>query len=156
MLPRPHAPVPAGLLAIALQLAPAAAQPLAYLFDHEDKWTHSAHAADLLRAAGFRVEPLPLDRPPIELDSEVILLGSFVSEDPRYAAYMARHARGLFDYVDKGHVLVQLAQADQTEPVPPFLPSTSSRGFPSTNSMAMKVVFLSSMPKSKTETILGC
>ncbi len=105
-------------------VAPVEAQPLAYVFDHEDKWTHSAHAADLLRAAGFRVEPLPLDRPPAELEAGVIVLGSFVSEDPRYATYMARHARGLLDYVDKGHVLVQLTQADQTEPEPPFLPGT--------------------------------
>ena len=100
-------------------------RPLAYVFDHTDKWTQSAHATGLLSAAGFRVEPLPLDRSPFELlDSDLIFIASFATEDPRYAPYMEKYASALFNYVDKGNVLVQMAQADQTEAVPPFLPST--------------------------------
>ncbi len=105
--------------------APADDRPLAYVFDHTDKWTQSAHAAELLEKAGFRVEALPLDRSPFELlDSDLIFIASFATEDPRYAAYMQKYASALFNYVDKGNVLVQMAQADQTEASPPFLPST--------------------------------
>jgi hypothetical protein len=100
-------------------------RPLAYVFDHNDKWTHSQHAAELLEKAGFRVEPLPLDRSPLELlDSDLIFIGSFMSEDPRYAPYMQKYASALYNYVDKGNVLLEMAQADQTEATPPFLPST--------------------------------
>lgn len=118
----------AGAFALFLA-APAAlgqgSPPLAYVLDHQDKWTQSAHAADLLRAGGFRVEPLPLDRSPFELlDSDVIFFGSFASEHPGYAAYMKEYSTALFNYVDKGNLLVQMAQADQVEAVPPFLPST--------------------------------
>ncbi len=96
----------------------------ALVFEHEDQWTGSAHAADLLRAAGAEVAPLPLDRSPWLLDVDLIVLGAFVSEHPAYAAYMKEYADDLYNFVDKGHLLVQLTQADQFEDVPPFLPST--------------------------------
>ena len=98
--------------------------PRALVFEFEDQWTHSAQAADLLAEAGFSVEPLPLDESPFNLDADVIVLGSFVSEHPAYADYMANYAEDLYNYVDHGHLLVQFTQADQAEDVPPFLPST--------------------------------
>lgn len=119
-----------ALVVAAAAALPARAQqpadvPLAYVFDHPDRWTNSAHAADLLAAAGFRVEPLPLDRSPFELlDSDLIFIASFASDDPRYAPYMKEHAAALYNYVDKGKLLVQMTQTDQAEPRPPFLPST--------------------------------
>ena len=57
-------------------------------------------------------------------DSDLIFIGSFASEHPRYAEYMGKYAEALYNYVDKGNVLLQMTQADQTESAPPFLPST--------------------------------
>lgn len=99
-------------------------RPTAYVLEHVDQWTKSALAAQLLRDAGFDVEPLPLDRSPFLFDVDLILIGSFASEHPGYARYMSEHAAALYNYVDKGHILVQLTQADQVESAPPFLPST--------------------------------
>lgn len=105
--------------------APAAVRPVrAFVYEHSDQWTKSARAAELLRAAGCEVAALPLDASPWLLDADVIVLGSFVSEHPQYAAYMKEYADDLYNFVDKGHLLVQLTQADQFEKVPPFLPST--------------------------------
>lgn len=123
----PFAPIVAAALAVALpaqQDAAAQRRPKALVYEHEDQWTRSAQAAERLRAAGFEVAPLPLDRSPWLLDADVIVLGSFVSEAPGYAGYMQRFAKDLYNFVDKGHLLVQFTQADQVEKVPPFLPST--------------------------------
>src|SRR5688572_18889988 len=99
-------------------------QPVkAYVWDFADRWTSRTGAARLLKAAGFEVEPLPLDKTPFGLKG-LIFIGSFASEDPRYAPYMKQHAAALYNFVDKGNVLLQMTQADQTEAQPPFLPTT--------------------------------
>jgi hypothetical protein len=100
----------------------------AYVWEYADPWTKLEGAAgDALREAGFDVRPLPLDKDPRELlDAQLIFLGSFVSEHPGYAAYMKRYAAGLYHFVDKGNVVVQMTQADQTEAKPPFLPTTQA------------------------------
>lgn len=102
----------------------AQAKPTAYVFEFEDQWTQSLGAAEYLAKAGFDVSPLPLDKSPFAAQVDVIFLGSFASESPAYRDYMSRHAGDLYHYVNKGHLLVQMAQADQTETTPPFLPST--------------------------------
>lgn len=110
----------------AQQDVPAAGQsprPKALVYEHVDQWTHSAALAGRLRAAGFDVAPLPLDRSPAEFDVDLIALGSFVSEEPHYDDYMRQHGKAFADYVAQGHVLVQFTQADQLEAVPPFLPA---------------------------------
>ena len=99
-------------------------RPKALVFEFADPWTKRIGAARVLAAAGFDVAPLPLDRSPADLTADVIVLGSFVSESPEYRAYAKRYAADLYHYVDRGHVLVQLTQADQTEASPPFLPTT--------------------------------
>lgn len=105
-------------------VAAAGGRAKALLFDHADKWTGAVGAERLLADAGFDVAPLPLDRSPYELKADLIFLGSFASDDPRYAAYMGKFGKELYRFVDRGKVLVQMAQADQTEATPPFLPST--------------------------------
>jgi hypothetical protein len=125
-------------LLVALIATAAAGQerPHAYVLDHADQWTETTSAAQLLEQAGFHVEPLPLDRSPFELlDSDLILLASFSSEHPQYRQYMQQYAADLYNFVDKGNVLLQMTQADQVEAVPPFLPTThgarrSDRDFP--------------------------
>lgn len=99
-------------------------KPTAYVFEYKDPWTQSLGAAESLTRAGFEVSPLPLDRSPREAEVDLIFLGSFVSENPAYHDYMKQYASELYHYVDKGHLLVQMTQADQTEVTPPFLPST--------------------------------
>ncbi|MDP0492167.1 MAG: metallophosphoesterase [Verrucomicrobiota bacterium JB023] len=104
----------------------------AYVFETADGYSKYAGAGESLRRAGFHVIPLPLDQPPFlfaddpETDVDLILFGSFASEDPRYGEYMAEYADILDDYVDRAGYLVQLAQADQRESVPPFLPDTQN------------------------------
>lgn len=104
-----------------------AQRPVAWVFDHADRWTGRQGAADLLETAGFEVRPLPLNQSPWELEG-LIFIASFASEDPRYAPYMAEYADDLYNFVDKGNLLVQMTQADQTEAQPPFLPTTHTAG----------------------------
>ncbi|MBN2131421.1 MAG: metallophosphoesterase [Sedimentisphaerales bacterium] len=98
--------------------------PTAYVFEYADEWTESLGAAEALVEAGFDVSPLPLEISPANAQVDLIFLGSFASESPAYQDYMAQYASDLHHYVDKGHLLVQMTQADQTEQTPPFLPST--------------------------------
>lgn len=128
---RPPSPTPflSCLLLFAAALgaqapAPGTTPVRAYVFEHVDQWTHSALATDLLRSAGARVAPLPLDRSPQSLAADLVVLGSFASEHPGYAGYMKQYGEDLRQFVAAGHLLVQLTQADQVEKVPPFLPST--------------------------------
>lgn len=114
----------AGTILAAQEKLEPARKAKALFFDHADKWTSAIGAEERLAGAGFVVEKLPLDRPPAELDAEVIFLASFVSERPDYRAYVKKYAKELQRFVEKGRVLVQMAQADQTESVPPFLPAT--------------------------------
>ncbi len=105
-------------------LAAVGEKPSARVLEHVDLWTKSAHAADRLEEAGFRVAPLPLDRSPLELDADLIFIGSFACEHPGYADYIDRYGKALHDFVSQGRVLVQMTQADQIEAEPPFLPDT--------------------------------
>lgn len=104
----------------------------AYVWEGPDGYSGHIGAGESLRRAGFHVQPLPLDRPPFEFaddpetDVDLILFGSFISEDPRYKTYMESYADVLDDYIDRAGYLVQLTQADQTEVQPPFLPDTQN------------------------------
>ncbi len=110
--------------AAAVDLAPrsCSAQPVAYLFDHADPFTGQASTARAqLVAAGFRVEPLPLERSPGGLHGAIVF-GSFASESADYLGWMARHAADLLSFVAAGNVVLQLTQAEPSESLPPFLP----------------------------------
>ena len=121
----PHLPrLVLPLLTALLCSTAAALQPIALVLEYQDQWTKTTGAAELLTKAGFDVAPLPLDRSPADLTADVIFIGSFASEHPAYAAYMKQYHEALDNYVDKGHLFVQMTQADQVERVPPFLPAT--------------------------------
>lgn len=96
--------------------------PKALVYEVADRWSSAAGADEMLRAAGFEVEKLPLDRDPATLEADLIFLGSFSSESPELRAYCADRAAALAAFVERGRVLVQMAQADQTEASPAFLP----------------------------------
>ncbi len=104
----------------------------AYVLEAKDTYTGRVGLGELLRRAGFHVKPLPLDAPPFntapgsnfEDDVDLVAIGSFASDDPDYAAYMAQYGDILDDYVDRAGLLIQFTQADQTEATPPFLPDT--------------------------------
>ncbi len=102
----------------------------AWVLESVDKYSSRAGLGELLRRAGFHVEPLPLDRPPYIKgsdaagDVDLIAFGSFASNGQAYKDYMAKYADDLDDYVDRAGLLVQFAQADQDEERPPFLPDT--------------------------------
>ncbi|MGD8862657.1 MAG: hypothetical protein PVI30_21785 [Myxococcales bacterium] len=82
-----------------------------------------ARACEVLEAAGFRVEPLPLDTSPGALRG-LIFLGSHASEHGEYEGYVREHSRALYEFVDRANVLVQMAQDPALEERPPFLPTT--------------------------------
>lgn len=103
---------------------------VAYVYETADGFSGHVGAGESLRRAGFHVKPLPLDRAPFEFaddpetDVDLILIGSFASEDPVFREYLRTYSDVLDDYVDRAGYLVQLSQADQTEAQPPFLPDT--------------------------------
>jgi hypothetical protein len=100
--------------------------PTAYVLETVDPFTNQPSTLGaLLAAAGFAVQPLPLDVNPATLRG-LIAFGSFASESAVYQDYVARNAVSLYQFVDKANILLQLTQADQTEPVPPFLPSNKT------------------------------
>jgi 3',5'-cyclic AMP phosphodiesterase CpdA len=106
--------------------------PTAYLFEFQDPYTGSpGMAGELLAQAGFEVKPLPFDRDPTELRG-LIFVGSFASESPVYREYVSSRSRNLYQFINAGNVLVQMTQADQTEPLPMFLhmPQNAVRGDP--------------------------
>ncbi|MDQ8206030.1 metallophosphoesterase [Coraliomargarita sp. SDUM461003] len=104
----------------------------AYVWEDADPYSGRTGAAELLRRAGFHVKILPLDQAPYDdtvnpsEDVDLIFFGSFISENEDYASYMSQYADDLYNFVDRGGLLVQMAQADQTEPVPPFFPTTQN------------------------------
>jgi len=106
--------------------APAAAgeKPLAAVLEITDQWTKSAHGAERLEEAGFRVVALPLDHSPLDCGADLMFIGSFFCEHPTYPEYLRRHAGALSAFVEEGGVLVQMTQADQFEAEPPFLPDS--------------------------------
>jgi 3',5'-cyclic AMP phosphodiesterase CpdA len=99
------------------------AVPTAYFMDYADPFTGLLGTQKALTEAGFDVQPLPLDQSPTSLKG-LIVFGSFSSTSPDYVTYMGKYAADLYGFVDRGNVLVQMDQADQTEVVPPFLPTT--------------------------------
>ena len=92
--------------------------PRAYVFEHEGQRGH-----ELLRAAGFDVMDLPLDRSPRGLRG-LLYLGTNAVELDAYPRYMERYAEDLYHFVDRGNVLFQGPQPVDLEPTPPFLPTT--------------------------------
>ena len=98
---------------------PAAAQTAA-VYEHADKWTKAIGARAALTEAGFRVTALDADQPLPETD--LLVVGSFASEDPGYAAWVERSSALVRRHVAHGGVVLQLTQADQTEAQPPFVP----------------------------------
>ena len=104
--------------------AQAQTQPTARVFEYSDQWTQSLGAAKYLEQAGFQVAPLPLDQSPSKMQTDLIFIGSFASQNPDYHTYMKQYADDLCSYVNQSHLLVQMVQADQTEKTPPFLPAT--------------------------------
>jgi 3',5'-cyclic AMP phosphodiesterase CpdA len=100
--------------------------PTAYVMEYADPYTGVVgNARDLLAAAGFDVQTLPLDRDPRTLRG-LIYFGSFVSESADYRDYLMRNPTNVYTFVDAGNVLLQMTQADQTEVMPPFLPNSQT------------------------------
>ncbi|MCW5548403.1 MAG: metallophosphoesterase [Opitutaceae bacterium] len=78
----------------------------------------------LLREAGFEVEVLPLDRSPAEIATDLIVIGSFANRDSAAQEYLRTHAAALRGFVEKGGVLLQLAQQVEPQRSPAFLPAS--------------------------------
>lgn len=94
----------------------------ALVFEHADEWTKATGAAALLERAGANVRPLLLTQSPKHAPADLIVIGSFASEDPAFREFLAARGRDLAAFVEGGGVVLELTQADQTEAAPPFLP----------------------------------
>jgi 3',5'-cyclic AMP phosphodiesterase CpdA len=104
----------------------------AYVWETSDSYIGRVGAGEMLRRAGFHVMPLPLDRPAFtpgsdpETDVDLVFFGSFVSDTPEYATYMAAYGSYLDDYIDRAGLLVQMTQNDNIEREPVFIPDTQN------------------------------
>ncbi|MCG5053672.1 MAG: metallophosphoesterase [Myxococcales bacterium] len=98
----------------------------AAVWELRDARTGLAGLSRALQDAGFQVVRLPLDRDPDTLGVDLIALGSFVSDDPRYATYASARAAGMQRFVDAGGTLLQLTQASEREGQPALLPANLS------------------------------
>jgi hypothetical protein len=97
--------------------------PVAYLMAGTAPASTADRDREALKAAGFEVRRLPLDRSPFDLRGLIYIVAG-ASGRPEYAPYMRQHAAALYGFVDRGNVLVQLPQATASEASPPFLPTT--------------------------------
>lgn len=115
---------------LCLPVASSGAEPLKACYLELEHGSKLGGLPALLAEAGFAAEPLPLDLDPAELDADLIVLGSFANKDPEYIGYMKKRAAGLREYVEKGGVLLQLAQREESQISLPFLPEglRASRG----------------------------
>lgn len=85
-----------------------------------------------MKDAGFEAAPLPLDRSPLALGADVIVLGSFSDGDAGVKAYLQSRGPDLIRFVSEGGILLQMAQLVDEEllqparrdelPSEPFLP----------------------------------
>ena len=110
----PAPPAPGGLRAAFWEIA--------------DKQTAMVGLKDALEGAGWKTIKLPLGTPPDQLRVDAIILGSFVSEDPRYAPYIKANTASIERFLDTGGTLLQFTQGHQVEPTATFLPTGLSFG----------------------------
>ena len=109
------------ILVVQVSRRVAASRPVTvYVFgDPHQEWERPLR--ETFRAAGCRVESLPLDRSPEGLPADMIVFGSEASASDAYRTYKETYAGALAQYVSRGGLLVHLAQRPEVEPQPPFL-----------------------------------
>ncbi len=95
--------------------------PTASYWEIADRWTNQIGLGRSLKEAGFQAQPLDPSAG-VPRDADVVIFGSFLSEQPEYRSWTNRHAAAIAEYLRGGGVVVQLTQADQTESSPAFLP----------------------------------
>lgn len=89
---------------------------------HEEWLQNATGLARGLEQAGFSVQALDIEKPATQQGAALIAFSSFSSEHADYKGYMQRHGPSLIEFVERGGVVLQLTQADQTEARVPFLP----------------------------------
>ncbi|GAB3838735.1 alkaline phosphatase D family protein [Kribbella italica] len=121
--------------AVSMAAIPAAARPdgpvRAAVMEFADPWTKGTGLAALLRAAGVEVMTLDVTKPPSGQllggrRVDLIAFGSFVNNDPAYAAYVGQETEGLRDFAARGGVVLELAQSDQFGASVAYLPEGMS------------------------------
>jgi 3',5'-cyclic AMP phosphodiesterase CpdA len=118
----------------------------AYVWEHVDLTTGRAGAGELLRRAGFHVLPMPLDRPPFVAgspaadDVDLIFIGSFVADSPAYTTYMSRYGSALIEFMDRGGMIMEMAQRSSLESRPLFLPAAQEATRGANNFSAARVL----------------
>ncbi|MEO1617246.1 MAG: metallophosphoesterase [Planctomycetota bacterium] len=95
--------------------------PKALCWEIADRWTGQTGLRRSLTEAGFETQTFDPQRG-LDHDCDVLVLGSFLSEDAGYRAWANSQADELQSFLSKGGVVLQLTQADQTEATPSFLP----------------------------------
>ncbi len=97
-------------------------KPKAQFWEVADQYTGQTGLERSLETAGFDTRAFdPNDER--DLDCDVLVLGSFLSEDASYRAWAKSSSKAVQKFLAGGGVVFQLTQADQTEATPAFLPS---------------------------------
>lgn len=112
--------------------------PRALVIEHEDWRTEARAGAEMLGEAGFDVRRLDLPALPDgdgpgpgsaqaipslgSLDTDLVVLGSFVSDHPVYDELLKENRTRLQRFVEEGGVLLQFTQEHGAEISPGFLP----------------------------------
>lgn len=96
---------------------------VAAVWELEDPITHASGTSSWLADAGFTVVPFDPRTSPRHVTADLVVVGSFATEDTAYSRWSRRWADDLRDWVADGGVLVEMVQSARTEPEPPFLPS---------------------------------
>lgn len=96
--------------------------PRALHFEVADRWTEAVGLGAILTEAGFDAAAIDPEAP-LALDGvDLIAFGSFCTESPAYAPLVEREAAALHAFMERGGVVLQMTQADQTEQAPAWLP----------------------------------
>jgi len=95
-------------------------KPRAAVLEHPDRWTGGATGLGwMLAEAGFQVEPLS----EASLGGvDLVAFGSFTNNGPEFHAFIAAHGAALRQLVERGGVVLELAQSDQFGARATFLP----------------------------------
>lgn len=113
-----------AMIAIVAFAMHTAAAPRAAYVEITDRWTSATGLRVSLDDAGF--EPVAVDLTQPLPACDVLLLGSFVTEDATYRAWVQQHAAAIRQFITAGGVVIEFTQADQTAQAPAFLTPTLS------------------------------
>jgi hypothetical protein len=99
--------------------ARAARRYRAFAIELPDPVTGATGALAALKEAGFEAAELPLDRSPLDLSADLILVGSFVWDTRPFQRWIRAHGEAIREWIRGGGVWLEMAQPVLQNPAPP-------------------------------------